>query len=84
MVRMLDCNWDLKTESLWEGDLTFDSQVAASVDLANRQFVVSFISGIGSGEDQPLFGSLCNHLDSVTGCQQFVVVVPFDRADVLS
>lgn len=83
MVRTLTCNWDLKTES-WGGDLTFDSQVAAGVDLANCQFVVSSIRGIGSGEDQALLGSLCNHLDSVTGHQQFVVVVPFDRADVLS
>lgn len=58
--------------------LTLNSEFAAGVGSADHQFVVSFIGGVGPVEDQTLLGSLCHHLDSVAGCQLFVIVVPFD------
>ena len=64
--------------------LTLNRKLAAGVSSANHQFVASFIGGVGPVEDQALLGSLCHHLDALAGRQQVVIVVPFDRADILS
>lgn len=64
--------------------LTLHREPAAGVGSAHHQTVVSLVGGIRPVKDQALFCALGNHLDSVAGLQQLLIVEPLDRADVLS
>ena len=64
--------------------ITLYRQSTAGVNLSHHQFVLSLIGGKGPVEDQTLLGPLGDHLNSLTGYQQFIILVPFDSGDVLN